>query len=158
MFFAVISASSYYVHNQRQEFWYNFCFTKMSHLQPAALLKRRLWHRCFPVNLAKFSRTPFLQNTLRRLFPNVLLFLKFEYLDLEVDRHGNTETLPSFSSLAWGTRRTHLVIYKTHFVMHRTCYQCCLESKRSNWNKETNLVFLLRDDQKTIQNLVKHSF
>ena len=29
----------------------------------ATLLKRRLWHRCFPVNFAKFLRTPFLQNT-----------------------------------------------------------------------------------------------
>ena len=29
----------------------------------AALLKKRLWHRCFPVNFAKFLRTPFSQNT-----------------------------------------------------------------------------------------------
>ena len=29
--------------------------------------KRRLWHRCFPVNFAKISRTPFLQNTSLRL-------------------------------------------------------------------------------------------
>ena len=27
-----------------------------------------LWHRCFPVNFAKFLRTPFLQNTHGRLF------------------------------------------------------------------------------------------
>ena len=26
------------------------------------LLKKRLWYRCFPVNFAKFLRTPFLQN------------------------------------------------------------------------------------------------
>ena len=26
---------------------------------PATLLKKKLWHRCFPVNLAKFLRTPF---------------------------------------------------------------------------------------------------
>ena len=26
---------------------------------PATLLKKRLWHRCFPVNFAKFLRTPF---------------------------------------------------------------------------------------------------
>ena len=32
------------------------------------LLKKRLWHRCFPVNFAKFPRTPFLQNTSGRLF------------------------------------------------------------------------------------------
>ena len=25
----------------------------------ANLLKKRLWHRCFPVNFAKFLRTPF---------------------------------------------------------------------------------------------------
>ena len=28
---------------------------------------KSLWHRCFPVNFAKFLRTPFLQNTSRRL-------------------------------------------------------------------------------------------
>ena len=33
----------------------------------AGLLKKRLWHRCFPVNFAKFLRTPFSQNTSRRL-------------------------------------------------------------------------------------------
>ena len=34
------------------------------HLQ---LYSKRLWHRCFPVNFAKFLRTPFLQNTSGRL-------------------------------------------------------------------------------------------
>ena len=29
-------------------------------LLPATLLKKRLWHRCFPVNFAKFLRTHFL--------------------------------------------------------------------------------------------------
>ena len=28
-------------------------------LRPATLLKKRLWHRCFPVNFTKFLRTPF---------------------------------------------------------------------------------------------------
>ena len=36
-------------------------------LRPAALLKKRLWHRCFPVNFAKFLRTSFLQNTSGRV-------------------------------------------------------------------------------------------
>ena len=27
-------------------------------LRPAALLKNSLWHRCIPVNFAKFLRTP----------------------------------------------------------------------------------------------------
>ena len=36
-------------------------------LRSATLLKKRLWHRRFPVSFAKFSRTPFLQNTYGRL-------------------------------------------------------------------------------------------
>ena len=32
-------------------------------LSPATLLKKRRWHRCFPVNFVKFLRTPLLQNT-----------------------------------------------------------------------------------------------
>ena len=31
--------------------------------QPATLLKKTLWHRCFLVNFATFLRTPVLQNT-----------------------------------------------------------------------------------------------
>ena len=42
-------------------------FTKFTGLRPATLLKKRLWHRCFPVNFAKFLRTPFSQNTSGRL-------------------------------------------------------------------------------------------
>ena len=38
-------------------------FNKVAGLRPATLLKKRLWHRCFPVNFANFLRTPFLQNT-----------------------------------------------------------------------------------------------
>ena len=34
--------------------------TNISGLRPATLLKKRLWHKCFPVNFAKFLRTPFL--------------------------------------------------------------------------------------------------
>ena len=46
-------------------------------LRPTTLLKKRLWHRSFPVNFAKFLRTPFLQNTsgrllLQRLLPSLL--------------------------------------------------------------------------------------
>ena len=31
------------------------------------VIKKRLWHRCFPVNFAKFLRTPFSQNASGRL-------------------------------------------------------------------------------------------
>ena len=38
-------------------------FNKVAGLRPATLLKKRLWHKCVPVNFAKFLRTPLLQNT-----------------------------------------------------------------------------------------------
>ena len=47
-------------------------FNKVAGLRPATLLKNRLWHWCFPVNFAKFLRTPFLEEHLRWL----LLFLE----------------------------------------------------------------------------------
>ena len=37
----------------------------------AFFLKKRLWHRCFSVNFAKFLRTPFLTEYLRWLLPIV---------------------------------------------------------------------------------------
>ena len=46
-------------------------FNKVAGLRPAILSKKRLWHRCFSVNFAKFPRTPFLQNTSRRLLLHV---------------------------------------------------------------------------------------
>ena len=33
-----------------------------------SFLKKRLWHRWFPVNFAKFVKTPFLQNTVSGKF------------------------------------------------------------------------------------------
>ena len=43
-------------------------FSNVAGLRPATLLKKRLWHKCFPVNFAKFLRASFLQNTSGRLF------------------------------------------------------------------------------------------
>ena len=42
-------------------------FNQVAGLRPATLLKKRLQHRCFLVNFAKFLRAPFLQNTSERL-------------------------------------------------------------------------------------------
>ena len=44
-----------------------------SECQSATLSNKRLWHRCFPVNFAKFPRTPFLQNTSGRHLLNFSL-------------------------------------------------------------------------------------
>ena len=46
---------------------------KVAGLRSVTLLKKRLWQRCFPVNFATFLRTPFLQNTSRRLVLFILI-------------------------------------------------------------------------------------
>ena len=40
-------------------------------VEPATLLKKRLWHRCFPVNFAEFLRTPFFTEHLWWLLLNL---------------------------------------------------------------------------------------
>ena len=53
-------------------------FNIVAGLRPATLLKKRPWHRYFPVNFVKFLRTPLLQNTSERLLLDVLRnFAKF---------------------------------------------------------------------------------
>ena len=37
-------------------------FNKVAGVRPAILLKKRLWHRCFPVNFTKFLRTYFTEH------------------------------------------------------------------------------------------------
>ena len=49
---------------QPPEFFYK---NGVLRLQACNDIKKRLWHRCFPVNFAKFLRTSFSQNTSGRL-------------------------------------------------------------------------------------------
>ena len=49
-------------------------FNKAASLCPTTLLKNILWHRCFPLNFAKFLRTLFLQNTSSGCFWYVFIF------------------------------------------------------------------------------------
>ena len=54
-------------------------FNKVADLRSAALLKKRLWHRCFPVNFEKFLRTPFIIEHLRWLLLS-LVDSKYQYI------------------------------------------------------------------------------
>ena len=38
-------------------------FNKVAGMRTATLLKKRLWHRCFPLNFAKFLKKPFSYRT-----------------------------------------------------------------------------------------------
>ena len=65
-------------------------------LQAATLLKKRLWHRYFPVNFAKFLRTLFFTEHFQWLFLNVTTI--FQYISsvrqaTNTDKNTETSTL-----------------------------------------------------------------
>ena len=53
----------------------NLFFKKVGGLRPTPLLKKRLWHRCFPVNFATFFGTPFF---IEHLWWLLLCFLLYD--------------------------------------------------------------------------------
>ena len=55
-------------------------FNKILSLRPATLSKMRPWHKCFPVNFAKFLRIPFLQNTFKESPYLCFVFTSFTFL------------------------------------------------------------------------------
>ena len=58
-----VKRCSYFTKFTEKHLCQSLFFNKVLGLRPATLLKKRLWHMCFPVNFVKFLRTPFLQNT-----------------------------------------------------------------------------------------------
>ena len=80
-------------------------FNKVGGLSPATLLKKRLWHRHFPVNFAKSLRTPFLQNTSWRLVLHdaAILVAPTKYWVKVISIHLINKIFPSFQ-----------VIFATH--------------------------------------------
>ena len=55
-------------------------FNKVAGSRPAALFKKRLWHRCFPVNLAKFLTKPFLTEHLWATASMIYMFFETCFL------------------------------------------------------------------------------
>ena len=48
---------------------------RVAGFRPETLLKKRPWQRCFPVNVTKFLRTPFFQNTSGGCFYHLIVLL-----------------------------------------------------------------------------------
>ena len=78
-------------------------------LKACNFIKKRLWHRCFPVNFAKFLRTPFSQNTSGRL----LLFIIKDY-------HFHQKLLSSNSQLTFKHKILSMHMRK---IWWRLCFQ-----------------------------------
>ena len=63
--------------------FHNFTHVKSLFNKPECMLfyyKETLQHRCFPVNIAKFLRTPILKNIYKRLIQQISKFTLFWYL------------------------------------------------------------------------------
>ena len=72
-------------------------FNKIAGLMPATLLKKRLWHRCFPVNFTKFLRTPFFTERLQWLLLLVVISsLSLDLLKICVDNFKKELSFISF--------------------------------------------------------------
>ena len=94
-------------------------------LEACNFIKKRLWHRCFPVNFVKFLRTPFLQNTSGGCFSTLFRGLQFTslvplpgtftwYLYLLMSRKTKRK-LKLFKSIK-DTDGSHILIYETQYV------------------------------------------
>ena len=101
-------------------------FNKLQ-VEPSSLLKKRLWHRCFPVNLAKFLRTPLLTEHLRWL---LLLIL-------------NIEKFYHFKSLISENQKKKNVI--THKISHKTV-KMQISNMKPNKTKSPLLYIMLNQD------------
>ena len=89
---------------------------------PATLLKKSLWHSCFPLNSAKFLTTLFLQNYTRRL---LLIYktLNIIYLDKFVlNSSKNSYCQIVIFEVVWKIdnigQQSFCCIYIKHLVLH----------------------------------------
>ena len=81
----------------------SLCFNKVADLRPATLLKKRFWHRCFPVNFAKFLRTTLFTQHLRWLLLFFVFFQKPVALKMSI--------LSLWFNIAFTTRRVIQIIH-----------------------------------------------
>ena len=101
-------------------------FNKVAGLRPATLLKKKLWQRYFPVNFAEFLRTPFLQNTSRRLLLNnrakvIYVKTKCRFVAKSISQQFRREITVQFS--LWKSAFTHSFPSKTIYpLINRPTY------------------------------------
>ena len=75
---------------------------------PATLLKKRPWHRCFPVNFAKFLRTPVLQNTSGRLLLCFMVFSDWASKTFAIGKSNVVVSIIVYRSILWNFRETQV--------------------------------------------------
>ena len=113
-------------------------FNKVAGMRPATLLKKRLWHRCFRVNFAKFLRQPFLQNTFGRL---LLYSRKISWFECFINLTGHhTTNRSSLFKSGIGIIITHWGLTK---IWQLTKIMTHLHDSHNFLNDVTHFVYLL---------------
>ena len=88
-------------------------------------IAKRLWYRRFPVNLAKFLRTPFLQNTSRRLLLLLFVFIHFcipQEAEVFVCRCSLKQMFLKISQISQESTRAGVSFY--NFIKKRLQHRC----------------------------------
>ena len=95
-------------------------FNKVTGLRSATLLKERLWPRYFPVNFAKFLRTPFLKEHLWWLLLNI------EYLLVIFHSVGHPLSVMVFITYSMSFAYYALDLSRIYYFMKFACllYAC----------------------------------
>ena len=100
-------------------------FNKVAGLRFAALLRKRFWQRCFPVNFAKFLRKPFLKNTSGQLLLSIQLLLKEKKYTWNSRAYGcwNVAKIEIFTIWLCCIYMFYLIIYSI-FMLYVLLYIC----------------------------------
>ena len=97
--------------NSLETTYAKFSFSiKLPDSAPATLLKKKLWHRCFPVNLAKFLRTPFIPEHLRWLLLHTERNLSDVYKKAVLKTPGTGSKMSVFGYLLKEVKRKSLTL------------------------------------------------
>ena len=107
---------------------------RVSFLMKLTLLKKRPWHRCFPVNFAKFLRTTFYTEHFWRLLLKVLL--RFSHF---LNQLINTNLSVNMEEQFWrvfapkNTRNTYWVLCNSRFHFKNFIFVICLQKQNISY-------------------------
>ena len=106
-------------------------FNKVAGLRPATLLKKSLWHRCFPVNFAKFLRKPFFKEHLRWLILQFKSNMYESFIEL-IHKLSMCFFLPCILTYVQSSNKHHWIKFKI-----------CSKSNINVPQNEANHVFIV---------------